>query len=72
MDYLVSYEKDFRKEAIALAKKIRENGKACEIYMGCGDAAVYAKEKGILKFVTVGKDTKCVDTVSGLPLEIEA
>ena len=71
-DYLISYEKGYRKEAISLAKKIREKGKACEIYMGCGDATAYAKEKGILKFVSLGSDIKCVDTVSGLALEIEA
>ncbi len=65
-DYLISYEDAYRKDAIALAKKIRGKGSACEIYMGFGDAAEYAKEKGILNVITVGKD------ISGLPFEIEA
>ena len=69
-DYLISYEEAFRSEAIALAKKIREKGKACEIYMGAGNALDYAKEKGILSIITVDKEIKCIDTVSGNPLEI--
>ena len=71
-DYLISYESGLRKAAISLAKTIRESGKACEIYMGCGNALDYAKEKGISKFVAVGKEIKCIDTVSGIALDIEA
>lgn len=61
IDVLVVFDEVTRKEGYGLIKRLREEGKRVEIFLGAGnsnDPQSYAKAKGISKVITINKNSE--------------